>query len=291
MIQKDLLSGSKLLLILILTLFCLEGEAQRKKKRPKPPGQIDSFLDTQFWLGLTFGTNLTSPSTDEFVPGFSPLNYEAENLEKTYESFQTAGAHVGLEMNFYHKGFSVSFQPTVKRSNYNYSSGLLWQGESASSQFEVIYDIEQRLDLLELPLVAKFDVIQEGKIRPFIMAGGFYSVPLSAQKDVTLTNIDYSSGNPLTSSGGTATLGTIDAFQPFFGWTAGGGVNLDYWNIRTIIEIGYMQSLTSVTQPSIQQDELSALGIVNDGLTIQDLSFSVSFVFPFRYIDKTYQPY
>ncbi|MEO9870018.1 outer membrane beta-barrel protein [Ekhidna sp.] len=261
------------------------------QKKPRSKNPLESFLDTQFWLGLKMGVNYTQAFPETRNTGFSPIDYSADSLQKSYDDFALPGAHMGLEMNFYHRGFSASFQPAYKRSRYKYNSALEWIGEQSANRFETRYDVEQRLDLIELPLMIKYDVIQSGKIRPFVMVGGFHTLVISAQKDVKITQTDYSSGNPLTSSGGTTTLGVKDAFKNFSGVSGGIGVNLDYWNIRTVFEINYKHSLTSATQPNIQQNELASLGETNDEIFLRDFSVSLGFVFPFRFIDQQFKAY
>lgn len=287
MIQKDLSFASKLGSVIILLLVSSSLMAQ-KKPAPNP---LESFLDTQFWLGLKMGINYTQAFPDVRNTGFSPIDYSADSLHKSYDDFALPGAHMGLEMNFYHRGFSASFQPAYKRSRYKYNSLLEWQGATSGTRFETRYDVEQRLDVIELPLMIKYDIIRKGKIRPFVMVGGFHSIIASAQKDVKITQIDYSSGNPLESLGGTSTLGVKDAFKGYTGVAGGVGVNLDYWNIRTVFEVNYKRSLTSATKPNVQQNELASLGETNDEIFIRDLSFSLGFVFPFRFIDQQFKAY
>ncbi|MEM9339529.1 MAG: outer membrane beta-barrel protein [Bacteroidota bacterium] len=270
-------------LLLILLLISSVGFSQRRG----PRNRLETFLDTQFWLGIKLGINYTQASPDGRNTGFSPIDYSADSLRKSYDDFALPGAHVGLEMNFYHRGFSASFQPAFKRGRYKYNSMLEWTG--LNSQFQTVYNVEQRLDLIEFPLLLKYDVIQRGKIRPFVMVGGFHSIVISAQKDVKLDQVDLSTGTPLGSSGGIATLGVKEAFQNFSGLSGGIGLNLDYWNIRTVFEINYKHSLTSATRPNAQQNELASLGEVNDELLLRDLNISLSFVFPFRFIDQQFK--
>lgn len=236
------------------------------------------------------GINYTQAFPETRNTGFSPIDYNADSLQKSYDDFALPGAHMGLEMNFYHRGFSASFQPAYKRSRYKYRSSLEWQGESGN-RFETRYNVEQRLDLIELPLMVKYDIIKKGKIRPFAMVGGFYSFIASAQKDVRITQVDYSSGTPLQSSGGTSTLGVKDSFKGFAGVAGGVGLNLDYWNIRTVFEVNYKRSLTAATRQNAEQNELAALGETNDEIFLRDLSVSLSFVFPFRFIDTQFKAY
>ncbi|MEQ6167112.1 MULTISPECIES: outer membrane beta-barrel protein [unclassified Ekhidna] len=287
MTRKDSSSVNKFISFLMLVV--LSGAIMAQKKPDKNP--LESFLDTQFWLGIKMGMNYTQAFPETRNTGFSPIDYNADSLQKSYDDFALPGAHVGLEMNFYHKGFSASFQPAYKRSRFKYNSVLEWQGETSGNRFETRYDVEQRVDVLELPLMIKYDVIRSGKIRPFVMVGGFHSRILSAQKEVDITQIDYSSGNPLTSDGGSTSLGVKDAFKPFSGLSGGVGVNLDYWNIRTVFEVNYKHSLTSATQPNVQQNELSSLGETNDEIFLRDINVSLSLVFPFRFIDQQFKAY
>ena len=286
MIRKDSLSGSKLFIIglLMASTFCATAQYNGKKS-------IEGFLDTQFWLGLKMGVNYTQAFPETRNTGFSPIDYNADSLQKNYDDFALPGAHMGLEMNFYHKGFSVSFQPAYKRSRFSYNSTLAWNGTSSGHRFETTYEVEQRLDLIELPLMIKYDVIRSGKIRPFVMVGGFHSLIASAQKEIEITNTDYSSGTPLISPGGTTTLGVKDAFKSFSGVSGGLGVNLDYWNIRTVFEVNYKRGLTSATRPNVQENELASLGETNDNLHLRDVNVSLSFVFPFRFIDQQFKAY
>jgi hypothetical protein len=268
-----------------MLLMASTGFSQRKPTK----NPLESFLDTQFWLGLKMGINYAQAFPNQHNTGFSPIDYSADSLQKSYSDFALPGAHMGLEMNFYHNGFSASFQPAYKRSSYKYTSELAWRGALPNSRFETRYEVEQRLDLIELPLMIKYDFIRKGKIRPFFMVGGFYSLIASAQKDIVISQIDYSSGTVLGSFGGKTTLGVKDSFQNFSGISGGAGLNLDYWNIRTVFEINYKRSLTSVTKPNAQQYELASLGETNDEIFLRDLSFSLSFVFPFRFIDQQFK--
>ncbi|MEO9482405.1 MAG: hypothetical protein ABJG47_03125 [Ekhidna sp.] len=287
MIQKDSSFVSKLTFTLLILLVSSNLMAQKKPSS----NPLESFLDTQFWLGLKMGINYSQAFPETRNTGFSPIDYSADSLRKSYDDFSLPGAHMGLEMNFYHRGFSASFQPVYKRSRYQYNSVLAWTGASSGNRFETRYDVEQRLDVIELPLMIKYDVIRKGKIRPFAMVGGFHSIVASAQKDVKITQIDYSSGSPLQSSGGTSTLGVKDSFKGFTGISGGVGVNLDYWNIRTVFEVNYKRSLTSATKPNEQQNELASLGETNDEIFLRDISVSLSFVFPFRFIDQQFKAY
>lgn len=283
MTQRSLLLGTNIVLIFLL-VGSVDCFGQRRPQRSKP---TDDFLATQFWLGFRVGYNSTLVKPESRLSGFSPINYSSEALEKEYDDFSTPGMHIGLEMNFYWYGMSFSFQPKFKRTNFQYTNSLEWTGEDVDSRFTTTYNAKQKLDLVEIPIIFKYELIRSGKIRPFIMAGGYYSLITSAQKEVDIMQTDYSSGQPIAYSGGEVSLGVQDAFQNFYGAIAGAGVNLDYWNIRTVFEVGYNYGLSSITEENVTQAELEALGDINDELKIDELNVSLSFIFPFRFIDSS----
>ena len=165
------------MILTLLLLFTGSVKAQYNGRK-----KLDKFLDTQFWLGLKLGTNFTQAFPENRNTGFSPIDYSADSLRKHYNDFSLPGAHMGLEMNFYHRGFSISFQPAYKRSRYQYSSQLAWEGETSGTRFETKYEVEQRMDLIELPFMIKYDVVRKGKVRPFVMIGGFSFVLLHPHK-------------------------------------------------------------------------------------------------------------
>jgi hypothetical protein len=288
MMQRDSLSIRQLLLPGMLLVVMAVAEAQPVKK-PKPNKPKYGFLDTQFWLGVKFGTNFANPMAQSQLSGFSPIDYPSDRLTKTYDSYVLPGGQAGIEMTFYHRGFSVGLHPMYQRSRYRYTNSLEWNGEQESERFATIYESEQRVDVINVPIFVKYDLIQNGKLRPFVLGGGFYSFLVGAERQIEITQTDYSFGAPQTIDGGTLNLGVKDAFQNCYGWVAGGGASFDYWNIRTVIEITYNQSLNSVTREGTSQNELSSLGDQNDDVHLSHIVGSVSFVFPLRFIDKQFQ--
>ncbi|MEM9895837.1 MAG: outer membrane beta-barrel protein [Bacteroidota bacterium] len=287
--RKDLSYASRYLIVAAFLLLASAGNAQRKGP-PKSTG-LEAFLQTQFWLGLRFGTNISTINVEEQYSGLSPINYDPDLLRKNYENFKMPGAQVGLEMNLYHKGFSISFQPSYRVNRYRYSSTLNYQRVDETPAFEARYDIKQQLSTLELPLVLKYDFIRKGKIRPFVMAGAFHARILGAQKEFEISEVDFDNTNSIESNTGSIIVGTKDHFQPFSGLIGGIGVNLDYWNIRTVFEIGYRHSLTQATIGNSRQEQLTSLGEAEDRLAIHDLNASLSFVFPFRFISSGLRAY
>lgn len=290
MTRKELLSV-RLRASCLLILIAVSAAAwdQPKKKRGKNPNS--SFLDTQFWLGIKFGMNYADAVPLSGSSGFSPLDYDADKLEKNYAAFALPGGQAGLEMTLYHKSFSAGFHPVYQRSRYSFTNSLEWFGEQPSEQFATTYESEQRIDVINVPFFLKYDIIRSGQLRPFAMAGMYYSFLTGAERQVHITQTDYSFGAPQEIDAGRLSLGVKSAFKNYYGWLAGGGISYDYWNIRSVLELSYNHSLSSLTRPGVSQNELASLGDLNDELNLRQWVMSVSFVFPLRYIDKQFQAY
>ncbi|WP_258102014.1 outer membrane beta-barrel protein [Marinoscillum pacificum] len=290
MIPNALSLGSRVLAMAALLLLTHLSVAQR---RQPPPSPVKNFLSTQWWLGLRFGVNFTQPDVLEDYYAFSPINYSPDNLEKEYGIFNLPGGQAGLDISFYHKGFTVGLQPTFKIMRYNYTNYMEWVGSGEADQLESQIDVEQVLQVVEVPLIFKYDLIQRGKIRPFALIGGQYSMIVNTQKKVEIEYTDYLGSVPQTYSGGSFNIGNTDRMRNFAGVLGGIGTSLDYANIRTVVEITYLYGLTSFSsnESPYSENELVSIGDVNDKLKINNINAAVSFIFPLRYIDKTFQPY
>lgn len=276
------------LFLVILSVGMAQAQVIKKPKPNKPKGE---FLDTQFWLGIKFGMNYANPVPKSRLSGFSPIDYDGANLSKNYDSYGLPGGQAGLEMTFYHRGFSLGLHPMYQRSRYSFSNSLEWNGAQENERFATTYESEQRLDVINVPLFLKYDIISKGQLRPFALVGLSYSFLTGAERQVQITQTDYSFGTPQSIDGGKLSLGAKDAFQNYYGWVGGGGVSYDYWNIRSVLEITYNKSLSSVTREGAGQNELASLGDQNDDLRMSHLVATLSFVFPLRYIDRQFQPY
>lgn len=276
--------GNRLSLVgLFLFLLVLSLPAQRKLDAK---GGLKAFLDTQWWLGLRAGSNLTSPNSEAFYSVLSAIDYETENLRKNYESFQSPGLQLGLDLTYYHRGFSVGILPTFKRYRYNYDNSLSWI--TATDVFETKYQVSQNLDYLEVPLVLKYDVLKSGNLRPFVQLGIQWAFAIGAEKSLTTT---HQEGTPAATSGGTISIDTKKDFKGFAAAVAGLGASYDVGNIRTTIDISYHHGLTSIVDESklFTENQLTSLGDINDDIRLRNVQASLSFLFPLRFIDTTFK--
>lgn len=284
MTRRNSSSGTRLLLIgLLLCLLTLTLPAQR---RLDAKGGLAAFLDTQWWLGLRAGSNLTDPKTASFYSVLSAIDYDAENLKKSYESYQSPGLQLGLDLTYYHRGFSIGILPTFKRYRYDYDNSLEWV--TALDIFETNYQVSQNLDYLEIPLVLKYDVLKSGNLRPFIQLGIQWGFAIGAEKSLTIT---HQEGTPAATSGGTISIDTKKDFKDFAAALVGIGASYDIGNIRMSLDFSYHYGLTSIIDQErlFTENQLTAVGDINDDIRLNNLQANLSFLFPLRFIDTTFK--
>ncbi|PIB36158.1 hypothetical protein BFP72_12510 [Reichenbachiella sp. 5M10] len=290
MIRNAFLFASKISLITVLLLSCQSLIAQRNMKPRLPGSEYQNFLKTQWWLGLKAGMNYTQPNPQSRYSSIVPINYDADLLEKTYESLSQPGVMIGLDLSFYHKGFSVALTPVFKQIGYDYQSDLEWTGDTAEETFLTTYKVNQIASFIEIPLSLRYELLKQGKLRPYIMAGIQYSFAIGAQKETQITHTDYITGTAQSYDGGTVSIDTKDDFQNYYGALGGIGFGWDVGNIRTVLEVAYSYGLSSITDTNqrYNDNELVTLGEINDETKINGINASLSVIFPLRYIDNTF---
>src|SRR5690606_9548495 len=128
----------KKLLFILLCGFCVSsvhGQNMRANKKRKNVSYVTKdrksreemkFLEKQWWLGLKAGSNLSRAVVTTAFSAVSATNYDTKTTLKEYEDFQHPGAHVTVEATFYFKQFSLSLQPTYRRSRFVYTNHYEW---------------------------------------------------------------------------------------------------------------------------------------------------------------------
>lgn len=276
-----------------------QSYGQRKRNRDKiypaystpKPKRENQFLQTQWWLGFRAGANLSDAEPVQRYSGFSPVNYEAETNEKAYSDFQHPGAHAGLEITFYHRGFSFSLQPNYRRQSFSYSNSYTWRdSEVSDNRLELNYTQDHQLDYIEFPLFIKYDITR-GTLRPFIQVGAYYATLVSANKSVEISGTDYASGNAGPFKTETTIIGAEDLFiDSSVGVSGGVGASYDFWNIRLIFDATYRYGLNNITNTKnrFSHNQLAGIGDALDDIEMRNISFSLGFLFPLRFISKDY---
>lgn len=291
--------GKKTVTLLIILIFILYGTvetyAQFNKRRGQPSGRPDrtsTFLDTQWWLGLKTGVNFSEAVPEQRYAVFSSVNYAASALDKTYNNYKKMGMQAGIEVTFYHKGFSFSLQPNYRRQSFGYENQYTWTNpEVADRELVLHYTQEVNLDYMEIPLFIKYDILRRAKVRPFIQIGAYYAMLVGAEKAVQISGMNHASGGMNEFEGESLYVGAEDLFiRSSAGLLGGAGINYDLWKIRVIFDIVYRYGLHNISnaQNRYANNRLSGLGDTMDDITLNNLSFNLGFLFPLRFISQDF---
>lgn len=279
------------ILCLLSLLIGYQATAQRKDKPKRPLNPNQKFLQTQFWIGLKGGPNLTKANSTQSYSTFSGVDFTDAELDKDYDNFKTLGSQVGLEFVFYHRGFSVSFFPNYSRFNFTYHNAYTYESAiNAEDQVILNYDQKNHLEYIDLPLMFKYDLLQQ-KIRPFVQIGAYYSRLLNANKEVTIENNDVAAGAVQPYQPPAIIVGAKDIFiGSSLGIIAGVGVHYDPGNVRLSMDISYRYGLNNVASASnrYSDNRLAASGDALDDLTLDNLAMNVGVFFPMRFISKSF---
>lgn len=290
--RKGILIGSW---TLFLCLTIIVSQAQQRSKRAKAnkaytsrkDKKDDTFLDTQWWLGFKGGVNLSEAEPGDRFSAFSPINYSDEDNQKTYSSFEGLAGQAGIEITFYHKGFSFSLQPNYRRQRFSYFNNLLWEdANNAGSRLELRYDQDHQLDYIEIPLFIKYDFTKT-KLRPFIQVGAYYATLVSANKSLQISGADFASGAVGPFQNEEVIVGAEDLFIDSSVGVAGGvGLSYDVLNVRVIFDATYRYGLNNVTDVAnrFSENQLSGIGDALDDIELRNVSLNLGILFPLRFL-------
>lgn len=284
------------LFILINVSDCQAQFGKRNKRNgysARKPSRTRTFLDTQWWLGLKTGVNFTEAIPESRYAVFSPINYDPALLDKQYGGFQKMGMQAGIEVTFYHKGFSFSLQPNFRRQRFEYENQYTWQNpEVADQKLTLNYVQEVSLDYIEIPFYIKYDILKRSKIRPFIEIGAYYGRLSGAEKTVKVSGQDQASGGVNPFEGETLHVGADDLFiKTSTGVLGGLGINYDLWKIRISLDLVYRYGLHNISNSKNRyaNNRLSGLGDTMDDLSLNNFSLNLGFLFPLRFISKDFK--
>lgn len=266
-----------------------EKKTQRKGKYAQKPNRKSDFLKTQWWLGFYGGINMAEAVPDQRYTGIVALNYDETINEKSYSSFSLPAGQAGIDLTFFHKGFSFSFKPNYRIERFSYTNTYEWYSDVNSlNSLQLTMEQEHTLNFVELPVFIKYDILS-GKLRPFIQAGVFYRTLVNADKSVSTTGVDYASGGSGPFQNETVTIGADDLFaKSSTGIIGGVGCTYDVWNVRLILDVTYRKGLTNISNAENRYSEnpLTGIGDAMDDLTLNSISINLGCVFPLRFISK-----
>lgn len=275
------------MLLGFLLLSCFNAEAQRRHRNYDKRFATDKFLDKQVWVGVRGGGNLLKAVPVQRYSAFSSSTGQNAGFEKTYGNFSRLSGHAGLEITFFYKKFSVSFQPGYRRMSFEYSNQYRWEDpENAANLLVQNYQTLQKMDYLEFPLFLRFEPLKT-KIRPFVQAGWYFGRLNNALKQTTITVTDQASGG---SNEYVAEQISVEARELFIrsnmGWIIGAGGSFPIGNARIALDVNYIRNTHNITSvPNRYSNErLTGSGDIMDDIKLRDLSFSFSVLIPLRFV-------
>lgn len=291
----------KISLLLLCCLFLTAAVAQEKKrKKPASPAfkekkakEDAKFLNKQWWLGLKAGPNMSKVSVEKMYSVVSPTNYAPSAISKKYKNFDLIGSQVALEVTFYFKGFSLSFQPTYQHSRFFYTNSYEWVSTTETSNHVLLnFEQEQKVDHAIIPLVVKYDISGD-KLRPYVQAGIYTAILINASKEVSVNGIDNAAGGSNEFSDESIIIGAKDLFaKNHWGLMGGLGVNYNLGNhVRLNLDVMYKYGMSNIvsTKNRYDSDRLAGVGDVLDDLTLDNLSVSIGCLFPLRFLSSGFQ--
>jgi len=289
---------------LLCILLAVTPALSQKKTKPtkssytkaynKAADENAKFLQKQWWIGAKGGVNLSAPHVTAPYAILSPANYTlAKGTGKKYESFKQAGSLVALEVTFFYRGMSFSFQPTYQHSVFSYSNEYQWSSDTAAThRLDLRYQHEQKVDHLVLPLIVKYEFGQS-KLRPYIQFGFYEALLINATKSAKAVGTDYASGGINELKYPAIAVGARDLFAKNH-WGLIGGVGLYYklGNVRLNFDAQYRYGQSNISSVKNRyNNDLLGTGAFDtmDDLTLDNINLSLGCLFPLRFLEDGFK--
>ncbi len=280
--------------VLMIAFFIMLGStisiaqvSQKMKGRQSSSG--NSFLKTQWWVGIRMGGNFTKAKpTDRFSTFSSSLDPNTNVYDKDYQDFNKAGGHAGIEITYYNQGFSFSFQPSYQRMSFRYTNEYTWADAGTNNSYISKYESIQKLDYFELPISVRYEPFKT-KLRPFVQAGVYYAFLNNAYKSTEIKITDKASGGQNEYIESNITVGAKDLFiKSQLGWLAGAGVSYPVGNVRLKLDAIYRRNTNNITCAAnrYSNDRLTGAGDILDNMKLRNIAVSLSILIPLRFISK-----
>ncbi len=283
-----------------LLIFCLlvpaiffagevSGQTVRKGKYAQRPDRKSDFLKTQWWLGFYGGGNMAMAVPGQRYSGIQALNYDNSINEKNYEGYSLPGGQAGINITFYHRGFSFTLAPHYRVEKFTYSNTYEWYSdENELNSIQLTYEQSHALQYVELPFLIRYDILA-GQFRPFLQAGVYYRHLLNASKTVTTEGVDMASGTSGPFENEPVTTGATDLFvSGATGIIGGAGCTYDIWNVRFVLDVSYRHGLGNIANAEnrYSANPLTGIGDAMDDISLNSISVNIGCVFPLRFISK-----
>lgn len=256
------------------------------------------FSSTQGFIGIWSGVNFSTPKISQSYSDFVLVDSEADIISdrKQYEGATTnLGSQMGLSAAFaFSKYLTIAFSPSYKTINYQYQSQFSWQDEENSSNYlELMYQHEQNLHYVSLPLLIRFSPAGK-RFRPYLQAGGYYDRLLDAQKHVTTEGIDQASGGKVNFKEAPQSTDISHLYiKSHAGLLAGAGASYNLGTIIFYVDGQYRYGLHNIVNAKERfsgSRNIYGFGNVLDDISIRNVEFSLGCYFPLKFLTKDFKP-
>ena len=287
----SIISFIAILLTLSHNVYSQAGRKNSKANRSSRPN-AQSYLATQWWLGMRGGFNLGGVNVENRYSVIEPIDYNILLLAKDYNNFARMGNQASLDFSFYYKGIYICLQPGYRHTRIAYSNDYFWfDRDNPGTELQLTYAHENKLDHLEIPLIIKYDIIGT-KLRPFVQVGVFNAWLINATKTLDITGIDVASGGTNEFTTGTISGGATQLFNNnYWGLLVGAGVHYHLGNIRLNLDVSYRHGMSDVTRPSARygSDSFVGVGEAQDDLSMNNISVSFGCMFPLKFLSSSFK--
>jgi len=282
---------------LLLIIWAIPIFAQPKKAKAKLRAQTGTSEINQWWIGVRGGTNFSMaiPETSYSVFSYTSNTTDGNN-QKTYEAFSLPGLQFGFSVSYeFIRGLSVNILPSYSSYRFEYGNAFIWYDpEDANKQVNTSYQIQTRLQYVDLPLSFKYEFLR-GPFKPYIQIGGYYSFLTDALKRVKTTGLDQASGSDTEINVTELSVGIDDRTKKAnYGVITGVGFTQNFGNARIGLEINYHYGLQNLDNGGVKYDDsqlLTGTYDVPDDYSLNNITLSMHVIIPLKFItSKDYIP-
>ncbi len=280
--------------LLLSAFFGINAQAQGlfgMRQRP-----ANHFEGTQWYVGMTTGMNFARPTVLERYSEFSLIGAEATTDKEYGEAGLRAGYSAGVtSVMAFTPYIQISLSAQYTNTKFAYQQSYTWEDDENEVNRLVIEDEHvQSLGYLEFPLRVRY-AFPINRLKPFVQGGIVYGRLVEARKEITSGSLDYASGGGVQASTVRQTSDITDAFiKSYVGYTLGGGLMYNFGGLMLVVDVNYQQGLHNITDTQARYTStrhVAGLGQVPDDVKLNTLSYSVSFLFPMKFLtDKTFKP-
>ena len=126
------------------------------------------------------------------------------------------------------------------------------------------------------------------------MGGVYYSILTAADKSLTISTTDTRSDPPVLPPSQNLSVVNKSGFNiNTSGYILGIGASWDPWLIRVVLEVTYRDTFGSITREKsrFSENQLAGIGDIDDEISLQNISTSISFLFPLRFINEDFSAF